>query len=81
MTPDDRSAASAMRTTIALANPTWTAFEPSSSANQQDRVDAVRSDRAALEFRGKFPDVRDQLVKELGEQVTVQESDWNAATC
>ncbi len=44
---------------------------------QQTRVDAMRADRAALEFRGMSPTARDQLVKELGDQVTVQESDWN----
>ena len=44
---------------------------------QQTRVDAIRADRAALEFRGESPSARDQLVKELGGQITVQESDWN----
>jgi peptide/nickel transport system substrate-binding protein len=44
---------------------------------QQTRVDAIRSDRAALEFRGESPQARDQLVKELGDKITVQESDWN----
>ena len=44
---------------------------------QQTRVDAIRADRAALEFRGESPSARDQLVRELGSQVTVQESDWN----
>ena len=41
------------------------------------RVDAIRADRAALEFRGLPPSARDQLVKELGDKITVQESDWN----
>jgi peptide/nickel transport system substrate-binding protein len=40
-------------------------------------VDAIRADRAALEFRGESPTARDQLVKELGDKITVQESDWN----
>ena len=44
---------------------------------QQTRVDAVMADRAALEFRGNSPSGRDQLVKRLGDQITVQESDWN----
>ena len=44
---------------------------------QQTRVDAIRADRAALEFRGQSPSARDQLVKELGDKITVQESDWN----
>ena len=41
------------------------------------RVDAIRADRAALEFRSQPPSARDQLVKELGDQIAVQESDWN----
>jgi len=44
---------------------------------QQTRVDAIRANRAAMEFRGESPAARDQLVKELGDQITVQESDWN----
>ena len=44
---------------------------------QAVRVDAIRSDRAALEFRGLPPSARDQLVKELGDKITVQTSDWN----
>ena len=41
------------------------------------RVDAIRADRAAMEFRSQPPSARDQLVKELGDKITVQESDWN----
>ena len=41
------------------------------------RIDAIRSDQAAMEFRSEPPSARDQLIKELGEQITVQESDWN----
>ena len=44
---------------------------------QQTRVDAIRADRAALEFRGESPSARDLLVKELGDKIAVQESDWN----
>ncbi len=44
---------------------------------QATRVDALRADRAAIEFRGMPPSARDQLLKELGDKVTVQESDWN----
>jgi peptide/nickel transport system substrate-binding protein len=44
---------------------------------QAVRVDAIRADRAAMEFRGLPPSARDQLVKELGDKLTVQESDWN----
>jgi len=41
------------------------------------RIDALRADRAAIEFRGLPPSARDSLVKELGDQIVVQESDWN----
>src|SRR4029077_12604698 len=44
---------------------------------QSVRTDAIRADRAALEFRSLPPTARDQLVKELGDKITVQESDWN----
>ena len=44
---------------------------------QAVRVEAIRSDRAAMEFRGLPPAARDQLVKELGDKLAVQESDWN----
>jgi peptide/nickel transport system substrate-binding protein len=46
---------------------------------QAVRVDAIRADRAAMEFRGLPPSARDQLVKELGNKIAVQESDWNCA--
>jgi peptide/nickel transport system substrate-binding protein len=41
------------------------------------RLDAIRADRAAIEFRGLPPSARDQLVKELGDKITVQTGDWN----
>jgi len=41
------------------------------------RLQAIRGDRAAIEFRGFPPKARDDLVKALGDQITVQESDWN----
>jgi peptide/nickel transport system substrate-binding protein len=44
---------------------------------QAVRVEAIRSDRAAAEFRGLPPPSRDQLVKEAGDDIVVQESDWN----
>ncbi len=47
------------------------------AAKQAVRVEAIRGDRAAMEFRGLPPAARDQLVKELGDKVAVQESDWN----
>jgi len=44
---------------------------------QAVRVEAIRADRAAMEFRGLPPAVRDELVSALGDKITVQESDWN----
>ena len=44
---------------------------------QAVRVEAIRGDRAAIEFRGLPPSARDELVKELGDKITVQDSDWN----
>ncbi len=44
---------------------------------QAVRVAAIRGDRAAIEFRGFPPATRDELVGVLGDQITVQESDWN----
>src|SRR5712672_2130646 len=44
---------------------------------QAVRVEAIRADRAAMEFRGMPPSARDQLVKEVGDKLAVQESDWN----
>lgn len=44
---------------------------------QAVEIDAIRSDRAAMEFRGLPPSARDQLVKELGDKITVQTGDWN----
>lgn len=41
------------------------------------RVQAIRGDRAAIEFRGFPPKARDELKKALGDKITVQESDWN----
>ena len=44
---------------------------------QAVEIDAIRDDRAAMEFRGLPPSARDQLVKELGDKITVQTGDWN----
>ncbi|HWB52383.1 MAG TPA: ABC transporter substrate-binding protein [Stellaceae bacterium] len=46
---------------------------------QATRIDAIRADRAAMEMRGLPPSARDELVKELGDKITVQETDWNCA--
>ena len=47
---------------------------------QAVRVEAIRSDRAAIEFRSMPPAARDELVKALGDKINVQESDWNVAS-
>jgi peptide/nickel transport system substrate-binding protein len=44
---------------------------------QAVRVEAIRGDRAAIEFRGLPPAVRDELLDALGDKITVEESDWN----
>ena len=43
------------------------------------RLQAIRGNRAAIEFRGFPPKARDDLVKALGDKIVVQESDWNCA--
>jgi peptide/nickel transport system substrate-binding protein len=44
---------------------------------QAVRVAAIKSGRADIEFRGFPPATRDELQAALGDQLTVQESDWN----
>jgi peptide/nickel transport system substrate-binding protein len=44
---------------------------------QAIRIDAIRADRAAGEFRGLPPSARDELTRELGDKIVMQESDWN----
>ena len=44
---------------------------------QATRVDAIRSDRAAIDFRNMPPAARDELVGALGDKIAVQESDLN----
>ena len=44
---------------------------------QSLRVQAIRGGRAMIEFRGFPPKSRHDLVRALGEAITVQESDWN----
>ncbi len=47
---------------------------------QAVRVAAIRSDRAAIEFRGFPPSARDELKAALGDKLAVQESDWNCGS-
>ena len=44
---------------------------------QATRVDAIRSDRAAIDFRNLPPAARDELVTALGDKIAVQEADLN----
>ena len=44
---------------------------------QAVQLDAIRADRAATEFRGYPPAAMDELKQQLGDQVVIQESDWN----
>jgi len=54
-------------------------FEALFATKQAVRVQAIRGDRAAIEFRGFPPKSRDDLVQALGKDITVQESDWNCS--
>src|SRR5262249_34543170 len=47
---------------------------------QATRIDAIRSDRASMEFRGLPPSARDELKAALGDKIEVQESDWNCGS-
>ncbi len=52
-------------------------FKAISAPKMSLRLQAIRGNRAAIEFRGFPPKARDDLVKALGDKITVQESDWN----
>ena len=52
-------------------------FKSISAPKMAVRLQAIRGDRAAIEFRGFPPKARDDLVNALGGDVRVQESDWN----
>jgi peptide/nickel transport system substrate-binding protein len=52
-------------------------FKAINSAKMALSIQAIRGDRAAIEFRGFPPKARDDLVAALGDKITVQESDWN----
>ena len=52
-------------------------FEAIFSNKQAVQVQAIRGDRAAIEFRGLPPKSTEDLVNALGKDITVQESDWN----
>jgi hypothetical protein len=52
-------------------------LHPVYAPKQAVRIDAIRADRAAGEFRGLPPSAREELTRELGDRIVVQTSDWN----
>jgi peptide/nickel transport system substrate-binding protein len=44
---------------------------------ESTRVEAIRGDRASIEFRGLPPSAVEQLQKSLGDRIEIQTSDWN----
>ena len=47
---------------------------------QAVRVDALRADRAAIEFRGLPPSTVSEVMSALGDKGTLQTSDWNCGS-
>ena len=41
------------------------------------RILAIRGNQAAIEFRGFPPKARDDMLADLGDKLTIQESNWN----
>lgn len=54
-------------------------FQAISAPKMAVRLQAIRGNQAAIEFRGFPPKARDDLVAALGDKIVVQESDWNCA--
>lgn len=52
-------------------------FRATFAEQQALREQAIRDGQALIEFRGFPPRSRDKLARALGDQLTVQESDWN----
>ncbi len=52
-------------------------FKAIQAPKESIRVQAIRGNRAAMEFRGLPPMSRDELKRVLGDKLAVQESDWN----
>ncbi len=52
-------------------------YKAISAPKMSVRLQAIRGNRAAIEFRGFPPKARDDLVRSLGKKIRVQESDWN----
>jgi peptide/nickel transport system substrate-binding protein len=47
---------------------------------QATRVEAIKGDRAAMEFRGMAPSAVDELKASLGDQIAVQSGDWDVGS-
>ncbi len=62
-----------------IGKPYLDGYKAISAPKMALRLQAIRGDRASIEFRGFPPKARDDLVKALGDKITVQESDWNCA--
>lgn len=60
-----------------IGKPYLDGYKAISAPKMALRLQAIRGDRASIEFRGFPPKARDDLVKALGKKITVQESDWN----
>jgi peptide/nickel transport system substrate-binding protein len=56
------------------------AIEGIFAPKEATRIAAIRADKAAVDFRGLPPSSRDELKQSLGDQITVQESDWNCGS-
>ncbi len=54
-------------------------YEAIYTPKQNVEVNAMRGGRSLIQFRGFPPDVRDQLQKDLGGNLRVQESTWNCS--
>ena len=60
-----------------IGKPYLDGYKAISAPKMALRLQAIRGDRASIEFRGFPPKARDDLVKALGNKIKVQESDWN----
>jgi peptide/nickel transport system substrate-binding protein len=56
------------------------AIEGIFAPKEATRIAAIRADKAAIDFRGLPPSSRDELKQALGDQIAVQESDWNCGS-
>ena len=59
--------------------PRMAGFEAIFAPKESVRIQAIRGRRAMIEFRGFSPQGRDDLVRAVGDRITVQESPWNCS--